>query len=125
MGHSYGGSVALQMALLWPDRIKTLTLFEPVRFALLLADRDHEAIGQAIVGVGRRIGWHALSGRLEEAAALFVDYWSGPGAWASLSGFAAARGRRAHAQGAGGIRGAVCRHGARLVRTARLKCPCA
>jgi len=24
--------------------------------ALLLADRDHEAIGQAIVGVGRRIG---------------------------------------------------------------------
>jgi len=84
VGHSYGGSVALQMALLWPDRIKTLTLFEPVRFALLLADRDHEAIGQAIVGVGRRIGWHVLSGRLEEAAALFVDYWSGPGAWESL-----------------------------------------
>jgi pimeloyl-ACP methyl ester carboxylesterase len=81
VGHSYGGAVALQMALRWPDRVKTLTLFEPVRFALLLADRDNEAIGQAIVGVGRRIGWHALSGGLEDAAAMFVDYWSGTGAW--------------------------------------------
>ena len=84
VGHSYGGSVALQMALRWPDRVKSLTLFEPVRFALLLADREHEAIGQAIVSVGRRIGWHALSGRLEEAAAFFVDYWSGAGAWEIL-----------------------------------------
>ena len=84
VGHSYGGSVALQMALRWPDRIKTLTLFEPVRFALLLADREHEAVGHAIVSVGRRIGWHVLSGRLDEAAALFVDYWSGTGAWESL-----------------------------------------
>jgi pimeloyl-ACP methyl ester carboxylesterase len=84
VGHSYGGAVALQMALRWPDRVKTLTLFEPVRFALLLADREHEAVGHAIVGVGRRIGWHVLSGRLEEAAALFVDYWSGRGAWEAL-----------------------------------------
>ena len=112
VGHSYGGAVALEMALRWPDRVKTLTLFEPVRFALLLADRDHEAIGQAIVSVGRRIGWHALSGRLEDAAALFVDYWSGPGAWDGLSGTRRRGDRRAHAQGAGGIRGAVCRHGA-------------
>jgi pimeloyl-ACP methyl ester carboxylesterase len=84
VGHSYGGAIALQMALRWPDRVKTLTLFEPVRFALLLADRDHEAIGQAIVSVGRRIGWHALSGGLEDAAAMFVDYWSGNGAWEVL-----------------------------------------
>ena len=84
VGHSYGGSVALQMALRWPDRVKSLTLFEPVRFALLLADREHEAIGQAIVSVGRRTGWHAISGRLEDAAAFFVDYWSGAGAWQVL-----------------------------------------
>jgi pimeloyl-ACP methyl ester carboxylesterase len=84
VGHSYGGAVALQMALRWPDRVKTLTLFEPVRFALLLADHEHEAVGHAIVSVGRRIGWHVLSARLEEAAALFVDYWSGTGAWESL-----------------------------------------
>ena len=85
VGHSYGGSVALQMALVWPDRIKSLTLFEPVRFALLLADRDHQATAREIVRIGRRIGWHALSGRLDEAAALFVDYWSGRGAWEATS----------------------------------------
>jgi pimeloyl-ACP methyl ester carboxylesterase len=84
VGHSYGGAVALQMALLWPDRVKTLTLFEPVRFALLQEDREHEAIWKAIVSVGRRIGGHALSGQLDEAAALFVDYWSGAGAWERL-----------------------------------------
>jgi pimeloyl-ACP methyl ester carboxylesterase len=84
VGHSYGGAVALEMALRWPDRIKTLTLFEPVRFALL-AGPDHEAAWKAIVSVGRHIGWHVLSGRLEKAAALFVDYWSGSGAWESLS----------------------------------------
>jgi pimeloyl-ACP methyl ester carboxylesterase len=84
VGHSYGGAVALEMALRWPHRIKTLTLFEPVRFALL-ADHDHESTWKAILSVGRRIGWHARSGRLEEAAALFVDYWSGSGAWAGLS----------------------------------------
>jgi pimeloyl-ACP methyl ester carboxylesterase len=85
VGHSYGGAVALQMALRWPDRVKTLTLFEPVRFALLLEDHDQEATWKAIVSIGRRIGWHVLSGRLDEAAALFVDYWSGSGAWERLS----------------------------------------
>jgi pimeloyl-ACP methyl ester carboxylesterase len=84
VGHSYGGAVALQMALRWPEHVKTLTLFEPVRFALLLEQREHEGIWKAIVTVGRRIGWHALSGQLDEAAALFVDYWSGTGAWDRL-----------------------------------------
>lgn len=84
VGHSYGGAVALQMALRWPSRVKTLTLFEPVRFGLLLADPDQEVLGQAILSVGRCIGWHAMSNRLEQAAALFVNYWSGSGAWEAL-----------------------------------------
>ena len=81
VGHSYGGSVALQMALLWPERVRSLTLFEPVRFALLLADPAQHAVGEAIVAVGRRIGAIAMSGETARAAALFVDYWSGGGAW--------------------------------------------
>jgi pimeloyl-ACP methyl ester carboxylesterase len=85
VGHSYGGAVALELALRWPQLVKTLTLFEPVRFNLLLADPEHDAIGQAIIGVGRRIGWHALSGRTAQAAEVFVDYWSGACAWGTLS----------------------------------------
>lgn len=83
VGHSYGGSVALQVALDRPQRIASLTLYEPVRFALL---RGHdEGAWRDIVGAGRRIGALALAGRLHESAAAFVDYWSGSGAWRRLS----------------------------------------
>jgi pimeloyl-ACP methyl ester carboxylesterase len=81
VGHSYGGAVALQMALLWPERIRSLTLYEPVRFALLLADPAYEPVGRSIVATGRRIRALALAGRSGDAAAAFVDYWSGLGAW--------------------------------------------
>lgn len=80
-GHSYGGAVALQIALRWPGRVKSLTLYEPVRFSLLLRQAATAAAGEAIVGVGRSIGMDVLSGALEAAAAQFVDYWSGAGTW--------------------------------------------
>lgn len=84
VGHSYGGAVALQMALRWPARIRTLTLFEPVRFALLLGSAEHAAMGKAIMEIGQRICNCTASGHLAEAARLFVDYWSGAGAWETL-----------------------------------------
>lgn len=84
-GHSYGAAVALQIALRWPQRVRSLTLFEPVRFALLTADRSTAASAEAIVAVGRRIGIEVLSGALHAAARRFVDYWSGEGAWESLA----------------------------------------
>jgi pimeloyl-ACP methyl ester carboxylesterase len=80
-GHSYGGAVALQMALRWSGRVKSLTLYEPVRFALLQRQGTTAAAFDAIVGVGRRIGMEVLSGAREAAAARFVDYWSGEGTW--------------------------------------------
>jgi pimeloyl-ACP methyl ester carboxylesterase len=83
-GHSYGGAVALQIALRWPTRVKSLTLYEPVRFALLFGDPETEEAGEDIVRVGRRIGMMVLSGRLHAAAALFVDYWSGDGSWGAM-----------------------------------------
>lgn len=83
-GHSYGGAVALQIALRWPERVASLTLYEPVRFALLRqAPRAAQAY-EDIVGVGRRIGMEVLSGTLHAAAERFVDYWSGEGAWREL-----------------------------------------
>ncbi len=87
VGHSYGAAVALQLALRWPERVASLTLYEPVRFALLrgAADAASVALGESVVGVGRRIGMEVLSGNLHAAGQRFVDYWSGEGAWAALA----------------------------------------
>jgi pimeloyl-ACP methyl ester carboxylesterase len=83
-GHSFGAAVALQIALRWPERVRSLTLYEPVRFALLFGDVATEAAGESIVAVGRRIGLEVLSGAWPTAAARFVDYWSGDGSWQRL-----------------------------------------
>ena len=81
LGHSYGGAVALQLALRCPQRVRSLTVYEPVRFALLHRD---PALSHAIRGVGTRIAALAAEGRLGEAAEIFVDYWSHAGAWSLL-----------------------------------------
>ena len=85
VGHSYGGAVALQLALRRPDAIASLTLYEPVRFALLFGAPGLAAAGDEIVRVGRRVVELAEAGDAHAAAAGFVDYWSGKGAWATLS----------------------------------------
>lgn len=85
VGHSYGGSVALQLALRWPQHVRSLTLYEPVRFALLRdGEADDRRLFDDIIAIGREIRARVLQGRCREAAAHFVDYWSGAGSWAAL-----------------------------------------
>jgi pimeloyl-ACP methyl ester carboxylesterase len=85
VGHSYGGGVALHAALARPGRIASLALYEPSAFHLLKAmgDQAAAAFGE-IVDLTRRTGHGVIAGDYAGAAAGFVDYWSGPGAWASL-----------------------------------------
>jgi len=84
VAHSYGGAVALQAALLWPQRVRSLTLYEPSAFHLLRRDSTSTAQAEEISATARRVELLSISGRNAEAAALFVDYWSGPGAWQRL-----------------------------------------
>ena len=82
VGHSYGGAVALELAARFPDRVASVCAYEPVLFALLdPASREHEEI----TTVGLSIVRNARAGRLEAAAATFIDYWNGPGAWNAMS----------------------------------------
>ena len=68
VGHSYGGAVALEIAMRWPDKVRTLTVFEPVRFALL--DNDESAgIRRLIMDAGLRIVGLVDAGQMHEAAA--------------------------------------------------------
>jgi pimeloyl-ACP methyl ester carboxylesterase len=85
IGHSYGGGVALHVALAWPDRIASLTLYEPSAFHLLEAMGDRGAAAFAeIAEVARKTGERVIAGDYRRAAIAFVDYWGGAGSWAAL-----------------------------------------
>jgi pimeloyl-ACP methyl ester carboxylesterase len=85
VGHSYGGGVALHIAMARPERIASLALYEPSAFSLL---RQMGGAGAAafaeISGVARAVGAGVTSGNHLGAATAFVDYWNGPGAWRRL-----------------------------------------
>lgn len=85
VGHSYGGGVALRIAVERPDKIASLALYEPSAFHLLRGgDRTARAALAEIRGVARACGQAVCSGDHRRAAAGFVDYWGGAGAWAAL-----------------------------------------
>ncbi len=85
VGHSYGGGVALHIAAARPDRIVGLALYEPSAFHLLrTAGPSAAAAFDEIRAVSRGCDGHVLVGDLNAAAAGFVDYWNGPGAWTGL-----------------------------------------
>lgn len=85
IGHSYGACVALHLAVARPSLVHSLALYEPVLFRLLA---DHEPQGPAAFearAVGQGLRALLAAGRVADAAAFFVDYWSGEGAWAQLA----------------------------------------
>jgi pimeloyl-ACP methyl ester carboxylesterase len=84
VGHSYGGAVAMQAALLAPQRVRSLTVYEPGLFSVLQQDARSVTHAEEIGGISRRIALLSLSGRKFEAAEIFVDYWSGRGAWSRM-----------------------------------------
>lgn len=84
VGHSHGGAVSMIAALQNPDKIASLTLIEPVMFAILgqLGDKTGEL--EEIRSVSDPFRKLVKAGALEDAARIFVDYWSGTGAWDSM-----------------------------------------
>ena len=85
VGHSYGGGVALHIALARPGRVRSMALYEPSAFHLLpqLGDTGIAAY-QEIAGVAGRIGQGIVTGDHRGGVAGFVDYWSKPGSWDAL-----------------------------------------
>ena len=78
VGHSYGGYLALQLALARPGNVRSLALFDPVAFgALTPADR-------AELGMDTLAPYDASRGVDEVWLARFIELWNGPGAWKSL-----------------------------------------
>jgi pimeloyl-ACP methyl ester carboxylesterase len=87
VGHSYGGAVALKLALRYPHRVRSLTLIEPVAFHLLLrsgsdADMRHY---RTVLGIRDRVRGAVAAGWPAYGMAAFVDFWNGAGSWDALA----------------------------------------
>lgn len=76
VGHSYGGAMALELARARPERIASLSLYEPVTFALL-RDSDRQEAWREIAGLAKRHIALVEQGDAESAAHAFIDYWIG------------------------------------------------
>jgi pimeloyl-ACP methyl ester carboxylesterase len=86
VGHSYGGGVALQVALCRPHRIASMLLYEPSAFHLLRQMGAAGAEGHAeITKVARQVCRGVLNGDYRGSVATFIDYWNGRGAWETMS----------------------------------------
>jgi pimeloyl-ACP methyl ester carboxylesterase len=83
VGHSFGGAVALKIALSQPQRVLSLTLIEPVLFHLLpLAGGDEDMrLYRGILGIRDRLRGAVAAGWPAHGMAAFVDFWNGEGAW--------------------------------------------
>lgn len=83
VGHSFGGSVAMKAAQVFCDRVDRLVLIEPNPFYLLSQSGRAEAFSEA-KALRDCIKENGGAGQWDAAAAVFVDYWTGPGSWDAM-----------------------------------------
>jgi pimeloyl-ACP methyl ester carboxylesterase len=85
VGHSYGGAIALRVAVYHPESVKSVAVYEPVVFRLLFEYYGRRRPASEIIEVASDMRRQLRSGDMPGAAARFVDYWGGHGAWHALS----------------------------------------
>jgi len=82
VGHSYGGSIALEFAARAPEKVRSLTLIEPIYLAVAGAD-NRPILDDYLAQMQPH--FEALeAGRNEEAAQIFIDVWGGNTRWEDL-----------------------------------------
>jgi pimeloyl-ACP methyl ester carboxylesterase len=82
VGHSYGGAVALHVAGLRGDLLRSLTLIEPVAFNLLRGT-DAPALAE-ITDLAAGVARATACGEYLAGFGRFVAYWNGPETWAEV-----------------------------------------
>lgn len=85
VGHSYGGGVAIKVALMRPDLVKSLTIYEPAAFHFLkTGDAVSQRLFQQIQFVSGMITAEAASDSAALGMKRFLNFWNGDGFWKSL-----------------------------------------
>lgn len=83
VGHSYGGAIALRLALETPALLKSLVLIEPIACWLLEDERETPHYRE-IAGIADAYEAAMTAGDADAALTPYIDYWNGEGAWASM-----------------------------------------
>jgi len=87
VGHSYGAAVALRFAADRPERLRSLTLIEPVAFHLLRpapkGAAEHELFRE-VAELAAGVTQAAADGDGRLGMARFIDYWNGEDAWVRM-----------------------------------------
>ena len=84
VGHSFGAAVAVKLSLDHPELVRSLCVYEPVLFGLLKEDCGSSEALSEIDRVSAHVGNALNRGDDDAAAARFIDFWSGDGAWSRL-----------------------------------------
>ncbi len=85
VGHSNGGGVAIKVALMRPDLIKSLTVYEPAAFHFLKdgSEVSHKLF-QQIQLLSGVVTAAAADGNAAAGMQQFLDFWNEDGFWDSL-----------------------------------------
>lgn len=82
IGHSFGGAVALAAALAWPERVRSLVLYEPTAFSLLRGgDCEDRKLFETVARVPADMTEFRNAGADDRATGRFVDFWHGAPVW--------------------------------------------
>ena len=83
IGHSFGATVAMRLAMEHPEMVRSVTMIEPVYFAPAIADHPDEMF--AALGVNEEFNAAWDSGDRETAARCFNRAWGDGTKWADFS----------------------------------------
>lgn len=85
IGHSFGGGVAIKIALMRPELVKSLTLFEPAAFHVLEHRDDDGSLLGSLKDIGTLLRTSTGNGRADLGMKGFVNFWNGDDAWERMS----------------------------------------
>jgi pimeloyl-ACP methyl ester carboxylesterase len=85
VAHAYGAAVALQIALMQPLWVRSLTMYEPVAFGVIHAMSPGDDTLAEIEATAKTVTIAVDAGDLDGASRRFIDYWSGTGVWDAMA----------------------------------------